>query len=179
MMPWEANDEAMRGHRKAVADALGISLSLVDQYCRPPKSFDGEGSASPTQRFIEQVKALRAAGAPNADLPLEYALAELGMMPPIRAELSSHEFSLVDIAQATHSFADFLTCASTDMKDGVLTPAEMQGLATRLRAHVRVMSGQLCELQSAIDQNELAEVKTRRGPHRALPRYLRLRQATA
>jgi hypothetical protein len=177
--PWDVMDVATRGYRKSVADALGISLSLVDQHCRAPKSFDGDAASSPLQRFIETTKALRAAGAPNSEMPVEYAAAELGYLPLIRADIASRDFSLVDIADATYSFADFLTCASNGMTDGVLTLAELQVLANTLQSHVRVMSGQLCALQSAIDENELAEVKERRGPHRALPRYLKLRAATA
>jgi len=182
-MPYEVNAIAFAGYHKVVAAALSVSPTLVDKFTHLPKSHGGDGENSPTQRFIEQVRALRAAGAPNADVLLEYACAELGCLPPIRAELvedpDDRDRTLIDVADATAKFAEYLRCAAEVQRDGILTITEMKALSERIWAELRALHAQHAMLQRSIGDGEIREVRQRIGPKRALPKYLQLRRATA
>jgi len=182
MYPWECNAIAFDGHRKAVALGVGRSLSLVDNWCKPPRDFDGEGEASPVQRFIETELALRAAGAPGAGVLVRYALAELGYRPTVRMSTDGgvdESMTLLDVAAVVKGFSEYLESVGRSNADGVLTAGEASVVASEIEKNIELMARQLHGLHKFIAQEESASERRRKGPQRAIPRYIQLRSEAA
>ena len=177
--PWQANQIALKGVRKAVASRLGKSVELIDTWCRLPRSMGGEGEASPTQRVIEMVLAAREAVSPDADAPFLCIASDLGYAPQVRVAVSEKASSLVDVSAAMKEFSDFLAAVAKAFEDGAVTPKELSRIEVEIDEHVAVMLRQRQSVHAALLEMEESSTRERIGPKRSnrLPRYLALRKA--
>lgn len=128
MYPHEILSAALKGHRKAVADRLHVSVSLVDQWCNDPEQ---SMNRSPLDRIIEITRKVREVAPDTAEMIPQYINEQLGYLPPIRVVTGSK--SLNEVAVLLKETAEFLAATAEATADGRITLAE----AERMRKEVR------------------------------------------
>lgn len=179
-LPHEANFIALKGIRKTVADKLGKSQSLLDKYCASPKSHDGDGEISPTEKFLEFVLAIQRVDDKRAHLLLDYVLAECGCMPVVPAPRASTLPNLLDMSKSMQAFAKYVEVLAKASTDGVVTADEVPEVAAALWCHASEVMAHFEALHNVMRDYEKGKlVGERIGPKKAPPRFIELRRATA
>lgn len=180
MLPSEIMHRSLTGHRKRIADAVGVSEPLVDRWCMPPESCGGAGSASPLQRVLEIILALRLAGAEDPDAILAYLCQELGYLPPMRIDAAPLDpTSMQVLASATKEHADILSTWARALSNSLLSVTEAEDFRREIRELLVVLGGWDAGLQRFLVTDETSLIRRRLGPNRALPKFSVLRNRAA
>lgn len=174
--PWDATSRALAGgHRSAVALRLGVSDSTVDGHCVAPKEYDGPGLACPAQRVIETYLELVSRGATEqAREFVSYIARECGHVAFL-IEAKADPTSLECVAALMREHADILNGFAAAHEDGRFTGVDAERLILDVDGALRVLLPLRVELQRISDEDAEARLRARRGPHRTLPKLIRLR----
>lgn len=174
MLPHESNAVAFAGYHKAVASGLGVSLSLVDQWCLPPESGCG-GTVSPTQRFLQCYLALRNAHAPKADALIEYVCCEAGGVFVRLADVPDG-VCIRDGARVMRECGDYLCVHADRLSDGSLSADDAAAIAREAYDLLGVVAAQLQGLRAIVVAGDEEATRQRIGPQRVTPKYQRMRR---
>lgn len=129
MYPHEIFGAAVKGHRKAVAYALHLSVSLIDQWCNDP---DESAKRNPIDRLISIVKTLREESPETSELPIQFINEQLGYMPPIRL-VRGEARDLEKIAAFVREVGEYLTETARANSDNTRTVEECEAMRSQIR----------------------------------------------
>ena len=176
--PWDANREAFAGYRKAVAEATGVSVSLIDKMTKEPKP-TGDGEHSFTERFIDAIRGLRNAGAPTSEVLVQYILSELGYYPGVRIEEVGDPASLTAAGEVLQEVGSYVSEHGRRAADGEICISDAIVIEAHLMNVGRVVARERIGILKFIAEAEDLSVRQRVGPKRA-PRFIENRRvATA
>lgn len=136
---WEAHEahaEAVGEHKQAVADALDLSYSLIDQQCRPWEKHTDSGARTDEERIVTKVNALREKGVDEnrAMLSVWWVLDALGYQRPApKGGVIVTESELVTLAHAIRETGEFCAAAAIAMDSKGISGPQRKLLAKEAR----------------------------------------------
>lgn len=175
-LPHEITSRTYAGSRKAIADATGMKLTMVEKFCLAPPTLDGNGKASPVEQVINAYRALCVCGehAKAAEL-VGYINRECDRLDvPLSAKADPK--SLDCIAATTKEFSDILARFAEAHGDGRFDATDAEKLLPEVEDLMRVLVPLARTCQQMIVDAEEARERDRRGPHRTMPRFFQLRR---
>lgn len=160
---WEILHECLSGQRKAVAQDLHVSLSLVDRWTHDP--IDSGGERNPLQRVVEMVEALRARG--------EHAHAErlVMWMNETLGYICIHLTELYDdataecVAEFMRETGEFLESYLTGIADGHLSCEELIEIDRSLGEVLAIGSNMKSTLRREIEGRAARQLLPKLGPN--------------